>query len=545
MKPGPRHAREGPRERPADRRAARRRRARRPASCPATTPPPSAATPSPAPPPAPSSRRSTTSCSPTCGRARRAALDAASRALPGVVATRGRGLLLGADSTGPRPAVAAGLERGLLVGTAGERTLRLTPPLTITAEELEQALALLEEVLRVSKFERQGAILRLVQEQKLSTQDDVARGAAARRGSTRCRRRSRATSRSSASSRCGARTAGSSTRCPAPPTSTASSELTAALRRWVVGMEATGNLVVVRTPPGNANVLARAIDDARLPDVAGTRRRRRHDLRRRPRGHHGRRARPAASTPPGRRHLDGPDSGARLLGRARHELRDRVAEGGLRLRRGRRRARRRRPGRRTSSRRSRAATRPAPTTSCSSTARTSSRTSSRRQGAARERALRGQVPAHLGALAPRHRARRWPGSRAGARRRGRRRTAAPARATTSCASSSPSRPRYPGVNVIAPLRDKIWTRDEEIVYAEARGIPVEAKPESPFSDRRQPLRPRDRGGSARGSVGGAAGGRLRADRLAARRRRRRPRSCSASRRACPSRSTASSSRWPS
>jgi argininosuccinate synthase len=41
--------------------------------------------------------------------------------------------------------------------------------------------------------------------------------------------------------------------------------------------------------------------------------------------------------------------------------------------------------------------------------------------------------------------------------------------------------RYPGVRVIAPLRDRIWTRDEEIAYAEARGIPVEAKQESPFS----------------------------------------------------------------
>ena len=41
--------------------------------------------------------------------------------------------------------------------------------------------------------------------------------------------------------------------------------------------------------------------------------------------------------------------------------------------------------------------------------------------------------------------------------------------------------RYPGVKVIAPLRDKVWTRDEEIVYAEARGIPVEAKAEKPFS----------------------------------------------------------------
>jgi argininosuccinate synthase len=41
--------------------------------------------------------------------------------------------------------------------------------------------------------------------------------------------------------------------------------------------------------------------------------------------------------------------------------------------------------------------------------------------------------------------------------------------------------RYPGVRVIAPLRDRVWTRDEEIAYAAAREIPVEAKPESPFS----------------------------------------------------------------
>ena len=31
---------------------------------------------------------------------------------------------------------------------------------------------------------------------------------------------------------------------------------------------------------------------------------------------------------------------------------------------------------------------------------------------------------------------------------------------------------YPGVNVIAPLRDRIWTREEEIAYALERGIPI-------------------------------------------------------------------------
>jgi len=41
--------------------------------------------------------------------------------------------------------------------------------------------------------------------------------------------------------------------------------------------------------------------------------------------------------------------------------------------------------------------------------------------------------------------------------------------------------RYPGVTVIAPLRDRTWTRDEEIAYARAHGIPVEATTESPYS----------------------------------------------------------------
>jgi argininosuccinate synthase len=40
---------------------------------------------------------------------------------------------------------------------------------------------------------------------------------------------------------------------------------------------------------------------------------------------------------------------------------------------------------------------------------------------------------------------------------------------------------YPDVRVIAPLRDRIWTRDEEIEYARAKGIPVQATQESPFS----------------------------------------------------------------
>jgi 4-aminobutyrate aminotransferase-like enzyme len=35
----------------------------------------------------------------------------------------------------------------VLVGSAGERVLRLTPPLTISEQELDRALAVLQEVL--------------------------------------------------------------------------------------------------------------------------------------------------------------------------------------------------------------------------------------------------------------------------------------------------------------------------------------------------------------------------------------------------------------
>ncbi|HZQ64051.1 MAG TPA: argininosuccinate synthase [Gaiellaceae bacterium] len=43
------------------------------------------------------------------------------------------------------------------------------------------------------------------------------------------------------------------------------------------------------------------------------------------------------------------------------------------------------------------------------------------------------------------------------------------------------RANYPGVQVIAPLRDRAWSRDEEIAYALARGIPVTVTQGSPFS----------------------------------------------------------------
>jgi len=41
--------------------------------------------------------------------------------------------------------------------------------------------------------------------------------------------------------------------------------------------------------------------------------------------------------------------------------------------------------------------------------------------------------------------------------------------------------QYPGVRVIAPLRDRVWTRDEEIEYAQQKGIPVTQTASSPYS----------------------------------------------------------------
>jgi predicted acetylornithine/succinylornithine family transaminase len=62
--------------------------------------------------------------------------------------SRGRGLLVGAELDRPAAAVAQEcLESGLLVTSAGERVLRLTPPLTIERAEIDEALDILREVL--------------------------------------------------------------------------------------------------------------------------------------------------------------------------------------------------------------------------------------------------------------------------------------------------------------------------------------------------------------------------------------------------------------
>jgi 4-aminobutyrate aminotransferase-like enzyme len=58
---------------------------------------------------------------------------------------RGLGLLLAVELDRPAaPVVEAALARGLVIGSAGENTLRLTPPLTLSFDEATLALTLLK-----------------------------------------------------------------------------------------------------------------------------------------------------------------------------------------------------------------------------------------------------------------------------------------------------------------------------------------------------------------------------------------------------------------
>jgi predicted acetylornithine/succinylornithine family transaminase len=77
-----------------------------------------------------------------------AALARTLERLPGAVEVRGAGLLLGLEiDRVARDVIASCVEQGVLVGSAGERVLRLSPPLTIADDELAHGLAVLEEVL--------------------------------------------------------------------------------------------------------------------------------------------------------------------------------------------------------------------------------------------------------------------------------------------------------------------------------------------------------------------------------------------------------------
>lgn len=120
----------------------------------------------------------------------------------------------------------------------------------------------------MNKFERQGAILRLVNERQLSTQSDVVE-ALRDEGLEAVQ----ATVSRDISQLGLVKVRGEDGRLiyalPGAADLDRLSELTASLRRWAVSLEPTGNLVVIRTPPGHANALASAFDDVGLPEVAG------------------------------------------------------------------------------------------------------------------------------------------------------------------------------------------------------------------------------------------------------------------------------------
>jgi transcriptional regulator of arginine metabolism len=121
----------------------------------------------------------------------------------------------------------------------------------------------------VSKFERQGAILRLVELQALATQEEVAE-ALRHEGFEAVQ-----TTVSRDIAQLGlVKVRGEDGRLvyalPGAADLSRLSELTAALRRWTISLTSSANLVLVQTPPGYASALAQALDAAHLPDVAGT-----------------------------------------------------------------------------------------------------------------------------------------------------------------------------------------------------------------------------------------------------------------------------------
>jgi len=70
------------------------------------------------------------------------------RRLPVIKEIRGRGLLIGVELTKPAgPVVDACREAGLLVLTAGEKVVRLAPPLIVEPAECQRALKILGDAL--------------------------------------------------------------------------------------------------------------------------------------------------------------------------------------------------------------------------------------------------------------------------------------------------------------------------------------------------------------------------------------------------------------
>jgi transcriptional regulator of arginine metabolism len=120
-----------------------------------------------------------------------------------------------------------------------------------------------------TKFERQGAILRLVQQQPLSTQAEVAEALRAHGIDAVQATVSRDISQLGL-----AKVRNPEGRLvyslPGAADLRRLDDLTAALRRWMGSTTPSGSNLVIRTPRGFAAALADAIDEALLPQIAGT-----------------------------------------------------------------------------------------------------------------------------------------------------------------------------------------------------------------------------------------------------------------------------------
>lgn len=121
----------------------------------------------------------------------------------------------------------------------------------------------------MNKFERQGAILRIVQERQLGTQAEVAEALRNQGIDTVQTTVSRDIAQLGLVK---VRAADGRLVYALPGAADLDrlSQLTTAIRRWTTSMTAANDLVVIKTQRGYATPLADAIDDAALADIAGT-----------------------------------------------------------------------------------------------------------------------------------------------------------------------------------------------------------------------------------------------------------------------------------
>jgi len=121
----------------------------------------------------------------------------------------------------------------------------------------------------MNKFERQGAILRLVQEQQLATQGELVEALRAQ-GIEAVQTTVSRDIHQLGLVKTRAHDGRLVYALPGAADLDRLSELTAALRRWALSIEATDTLVVLKTPAGYATPLADAVDAASLVEVGGT-----------------------------------------------------------------------------------------------------------------------------------------------------------------------------------------------------------------------------------------------------------------------------------